>query len=152
MSEGTRLVAPVVLPCDPGCSVLRDAVVDVAADGRVDVADALAFERVAQDTRSQAAKATDAATGAQLLERASQLGYAGQQARLGAAALDTGATLSPGQTVHNIVPTRALPNGSTPGDVIEALLHVAIYAGVPRANHAIKIAKETFAEMEAAKR
>ncbi|HLU58666.1 MAG TPA: amidohydrolase [Pseudonocardia sp.] len=35
MSEGTRLVAPVVLPCDPGCSVLRDAVVDVAADGRI---------------------------------------------------------------------------------------------------------------------
>ena len=30
---------------------------------------------------------------------------------------------------------------------MEALLHVAIYAGVPRANHAIKIAKETFAEM-----
>ncbi len=32
-----------------------------------------------------------------------------------------------------------------------ALLHVAIYAGVPRANHAIRIAKDTFAEMEAAK-
>ena len=30
---------------------------------------------------------------------------------------------------------------------MEALLHVAIYAGVPRANHAIKIAKETFAAM-----
>jgi 5-methylthioadenosine/S-adenosylhomocysteine deaminase len=30
-----RLVAPVVLPCDPGCSVLRDAVVDVDADGRI---------------------------------------------------------------------------------------------------------------------
>jgi len=48
---------------------------------------------------------------------------------------------------------RATANtGATPADVIEALLHVAIYAGVPRANHAIKIAKETFAEMEAAKR
>lgn len=32
-------------------------------------------------------------------------------------------------------------------DVMEALLHVAIYAGVSRANHAIKIAKETFAAM-----
>ena len=42
--------------------------------------------------------------------------------------------------------------GATPDDVLEALLHVAIYAGVPRANHAVKIAKETFAEMEAAKR
>lgn len=41
--------------------------------------------------------------------------------------------------------------GASPDDVMEALLHVAIYAGVPRANHAIKIAKETFAEMEAAK-
>jgi 4-carboxymuconolactone decarboxylase len=26
---------------------------------------------------------------------------------------------------------------------------VAVYAGVPRANHAIKLAKATFAEMEA---
>lgn len=39
--------------------------------------------------------------------------------------------------------------GATPKDVLEAMLHVAVYAGVPRANHAIKIAKETFAEMEA---
>ncbi len=38
--------------------------------------------------------------------------------------------------------------GASRDDVLEALLHVAIYAGVPRANHAIKIAKETFAEME----
>jgi 4-carboxymuconolactone decarboxylase len=38
--------------------------------------------------------------------------------------------------------------GASRQDVLEALLHVAIYAGVPRANHAIKIAKETFAEME----
>lgn len=37
--------------------------------------------------------------------------------------------------------------GATPQDVREALLHVAIYAGVPRANHAFKIAKETFAQM-----
>ena len=43
---------------------------------------------------------------------------------------------------------RATANtGASPADVIEALLHVAIYAGVPRANHAIKIAKETFAAM-----
>jgi 4-carboxymuconolactone decarboxylase len=30
---------------------------------------------------------------------------------------------------------------------MEALLHVAIYAGIPRANHAIKIARDTFAAM-----
>ena len=30
----TRFTAPVVLPCDPGCSVLRNAAVDVA-DGRI---------------------------------------------------------------------------------------------------------------------
>jgi 5-methylthioadenosine/S-adenosylhomocysteine deaminase len=30
-----RLHAPVVLPCDPTCSVLRDAVVDVSDDGRI---------------------------------------------------------------------------------------------------------------------
>lgn len=30
-----RMTAPVVLPCDPDCSVLRDGVVDVGADGRI---------------------------------------------------------------------------------------------------------------------
>lgn len=30
-----RLTAPVVLPCDPACSVLRDGVVDVGDDGRI---------------------------------------------------------------------------------------------------------------------
>jgi 4-carboxymuconolactone decarboxylase len=39
--------------------------------------------------------------------------------------------------------------GASPEDVLEAMLHVAVYAGVPRANHAIKIAKQTFAAMEA---
>ncbi|APX13470.1 4-carboxymuconolactone decarboxylase [Tateyamaria omphalii] len=39
--------------------------------------------------------------------------------------------------------------GATPSDVAEALQHVAVYAGVPRANRALKIAKETYAEMEA---
>ncbi|AZQ68795.1 4-carboxymuconolactone decarboxylase [Silicimonas algicola] len=38
--------------------------------------------------------------------------------------------------------------GATEADVIEALLHVAVYAGVPKANHAIKLAKTTFKEME----
>jgi 4-carboxymuconolactone decarboxylase len=45
---------------------------------------------------------------------------------------------------------RATANtGATQDDVMEVLLHVAIYAGVPRANHALKIARDTFAEMEA---
>ena len=45
---------------------------------------------------------------------------------------------------------RATANtGATKDDILEALLHVAIYAGVPRANHAIKIVKDVFAEMEA---
>lgn len=44
---------------------------------------------------------------------------------------------------------RATANtGATREDVLEALLHVAVYAGVPNANHAIKLAKETFQEME----
>jgi len=38
--------------------------------------------------------------------------------------------------------------GASPRDVMEAFQHVAIYAGVPRANHAIKLAKQTYAEME----
>lgn len=46
---------------------------------------------------------------------------------------------------------RATENtGATKNDVIQAFLHVAIYAGVPKANHAIKLAKATFAEMEKA--
>lgn len=39
--------------------------------------------------------------------------------------------------------------GASQQDVIEAFQHVAIYAGVPKANHAIKLAKQTYAEMEA---
>lgn len=39
--------------------------------------------------------------------------------------------------------------GATPRDILEAFQHVAIYAGVPRANHALKLAKQTLAEMEA---
>ncbi|WP_299690366.1 4-carboxymuconolactone decarboxylase [uncultured Tateyamaria sp.] len=39
--------------------------------------------------------------------------------------------------------------GASKTDVMEAFQHVAIYAGVPRANHAIKLAKQTYAEMEA---
>jgi 4-carboxymuconolactone decarboxylase len=41
--------------------------------------------------------------------------------------------------------------GASYEDVREALLHVAIYAGVPAANKAIKIVKDVFAEMEAEK-
>lgn len=39
--------------------------------------------------------------------------------------------------------------GASKTDVMEAFQHVAIYAGVPRANRAIKLAKDTYAEMEA---
>ena len=38
--------------------------------------------------------------------------------------------------------------GATKTDVLEAFQHVAIYAGVPRANRALAIAKATYAEME----
>ena len=43
---------------------------------------------------------------------------------------------------------RATANtGATPDDIREALMHVAVYAGVPAANHAFKIVKETYKEM-----
>lgn len=43
---------------------------------------------------------------------------------------------------------RATANtGASPDDVMEALLHVAVYAGVPKANRAIRIARQTYAEM-----
>ncbi|AXI53733.1 hypothetical protein SuNHUV7_03970 (plasmid) [Pseudoseohaeicola sp. NH-UV-7] len=42
---------------------------------------------------------------------------------------------------------RACANtGASERDVMEAFQHVAIYAGVPKANHAIKLAKQVFAE------
>lgn len=43
---------------------------------------------------------------------------------------------------------RATANtGATPDEVREAMLHVAIYAGVPAANHALKLIKETYRDM-----
>ncbi len=46
---------------------------------------------------------------------------------------------------------RATPNtGVTPDEVKEALLQVAIYAGVPAANTAMAIAKRVFTELEEA--
>lgn len=38
--------------------------------------------------------------------------------------------------------------GASAADIREALMHVAIYAGVPAANHAFKIAKQVLAEMQ----
>lgn len=39
--------------------------------------------------------------------------------------------------------------GASQQDIVETFQHVAIYAGVPRANHALKLAKQTFADMAA---
>ena len=39
--------------------------------------------------------------------------------------------------------------GATAEDVKEVLLMVAVYAGVPAANRAIKVAKEVYAELGA---
>ena len=45
---------------------------------------------------------------------------------------------------------RATQNtGATRDDIREAMLHVAIYAGVPAANHAIKLISQVYAEMDA---
>jgi 4-carboxymuconolactone decarboxylase len=38
--------------------------------------------------------------------------------------------------------------GASREDICEAFLHVAIYAGVPAANRAFKIAKEVFSQMD----
>jgi 4-carboxymuconolactone decarboxylase len=44
---------------------------------------------------------------------------------------------------------RATANtGASKEDVMQAFMHVAVYAGVPKANHAIKLAKQTYSEME----
>ena len=53
-----------------------------------------------------------------------------------------------GQDAEVAMHVRATANtGATPADIREALLHVAIYAGVPAANHAFKIVKQTYKEM-----
>jgi 4-carboxymuconolactone decarboxylase len=53
-----------------------------------------------------------------------------------------------GQDEEVAMHVRATANtGATPDDIREALLHVAIYAGVPAANHAFKIVKRTYEEM-----
>ncbi len=44
---------------------------------------------------------------------------------------------------------RATANtGASRDDIMEVMLHVAVYAGVPRANHAIKVVKQVFGEMD----
>jgi len=54
-----------------------------------------------------------------------------------------------GQDEEVAMHVRATRNtGASPEDIREAMLHVAIYAGVPAANHALKIVKRTLAEME----
>lgn len=37
--------------------------------------------------------------------------------------------------------------GASPADILQAFMHVAVYAGVPAANQAIKLARQTYAEM-----
>lgn len=37
--------------------------------------------------------------------------------------------------------------GASPEEILQAFMHVAVYAGVPKANHAIKLAKQTFNEL-----
>jgi len=55
-----------------------------------------------------------------------------------------------GQDDEVAMHVRATANtGASRDDICEALLHVAIYAGVPAANHAIKIAKHVFEQMDA---
>ena len=45
--------------------------------------------------------------------------------------------------------TRATVNtGASRDDIMEAMLHVAIYAGVPRANHAMKVVNQVFEELD----
>lgn len=57
-----------------------------------------------------------------------------------------------GQDEEVAMHVRATTNtGASRDDICEALLHVAIYAGVPAANHAIKIAKQVFADLDGEK-
>ena len=42
----------------------------------------------------------------------------------------------------------ATRTGASRSDIMEAFQHVAVYCGVPKANHAIKLAKQTWAELD----
>lgn len=54
-----------------------------------------------------------------------------------------------GHTEEVAMHVRATANtGATPEDIKEALLHVAVYAGVPAANQAFKVAQATLEEMD----
>lgn len=54
-----------------------------------------------------------------------------------------------GQDDEVAMHVRATRNtGATKDDVREALFHVAVYAGVPAANHAFKVVKKAYEEME----
>jgi 4-carboxymuconolactone decarboxylase len=55
-----------------------------------------------------------------------------------------------GQDEEVAMHVRATRNtGASKEDIREALLHVAVYAGVPAANHAFKIVKKVYADMDA---
>ncbi|MBK3745084.1 4-carboxymuconolactone decarboxylase [Paraburkholderia aspalathi] len=57
-----------------------------------------------------------------------------------------------GQDDELAMHVRATANtGASQEDICEALMHVAIYAGVPASNHAFKIARQAFEQMEADK-
>ena len=57
-----------------------------------------------------------------------------------------------GQDEEVAMHVRATVNtGATREEIGEAMLHVAIYAGVPAANHAIKVVKDVFEQMDAEK-
>ena len=58
-----------------------------------------------------------------------------------------------GQDEELVMHIKATANtGATQDDICEALLHVAIYAGVPAANHAIKLAKQVYKDLAAAEK
>jgi 4-carboxymuconolactone decarboxylase len=58
-----------------------------------------------------------------------------------------------GQDEELVMHIKATANtGATQDDICEALLHVAIYAGVPAANHAIKLVKQVYKDLAAAEK
>ena len=58
---------------------------------------------------------------------------------------------SQGQDEELIMHVKACQTtGASDEDIIQAMMHVAIYCGVPKANHAIKLIKKTLSEMDTA--
>jgi len=133
--------APIVFACLPSQSVSR-AVAAGLADGRV-VQVYAEMSTIGRETIAGIAE-TLGARGIAVVDAPISGGPPG--ARAGTLAMMAALGHHEEFKLH----IRASRNtGATPADIAEVLIQVAAYGGIPAANSAVRIAKETFKEMDA---